>query len=50
MKLVKEFVKVGTSIVCNNNTDIIISVYNSIEAILAGISIKKFDTWKSYYQ
>lgn len=41
MKLVKEFVKVGTSIVCNNNTDIIISVYNSIEAILAGISIKK---------
>lgn len=41
MKLVKEFIKEGTSIVCNNNIDIVISVYNSIEAILAGISIKK---------
>jgi len=41
MKLVKEFTKVGNSIVYNNNTDIVISVYNSIEAILAGISIKK---------
>lgn len=41
MKLVKEFIKVGNSIVCKNNTEIVISVYNSIEAILAGISIKK---------
>ena len=41
MKLVKEFIKVGNSIVCKNNTNIVISVYNSIEAILAGISIKK---------
>ena len=39
--LIKEFIRVGTSIIEQKHIDLVIGAYNSIEALLAGISLKE---------
>ena len=39
--LIKEFIRVGTSIIEQEHINLVISAYNSIEALLAGISLKE---------